>query len=234
MRLPFLLLPLALALPLGAQAFEGTMAMRVGAPDGTQMDVKYMIKGEKMGMTMIAPASTGPLAGAEIRMVIDQTAKTMTMLMPVPAAMAAMLPPDTKGIKLVNPIGGAEAGAGEGGAAVVFKKLGTSQTIAGLKCEDYESTSDGQTARSCFATNVGMFSYPSLGGGMGGRGRAAAAPGWAKGLATAPGFPLKVWSTDGTVAMEVTAIDRSAVPASAFDIPAGYMDLAGMMGGRRP
>lgn len=238
MRLPLRFLPLLLALPVGAQGFEGTMTMRVGAPDGTMMDVKYMIKGEKMGFTMIAPASAGPAAGAEIRMVMDPAAKTMTMLMPIPAAMAGagMFPPDAKGIKMVNPIGGGEAAGagGGGGAAVEFKKLGTSQTIAGLKCDDYESTADGQTTRTCFATNVGMFSYPSLGGGMGGRGRAAAAPAWSKGFSNAPGFPLKVWTTDGKVSMEVTTIDRGAVPAAAFEVPAGYIDLASMMGGRRP
>ncbi len=234
MRLPLRFLPLLLALPLGAQGFEGTMSMRVGAPDGTQMDVKYMIKGDKMGMTMTAPASTGPMAGAEIRMIIDQGAKTATMLMPAPAGMANMLPPDTKGIKMVTPIG-AEAASAGGAAAVTYKKLGTSQTIAGLKCDDYEATTDGETIRSCLASNVGMFNYPNLGGGMGGRGgRGAAAPAWSKGIGQAPGFPLKVWSTDNKVAMEVTAIDRAAVPASAFEVPAGYMDLGGMMGGRRP
>ena len=96
-----------------------------------------------------------------------------------------------------------------------YKKLGTSQTIAGLKCDDYEASADGQTTKICFAPNVGMFAYPNLGGGMNGRGRGAAAPGWAKGLPTAPGFPLKAWSADGKVSMEVTAIDRTAVPLSA-------------------
>lgn len=235
MRHSLRLLPLLLALPLGAQGFEGTMTMQVGAPDGTPMEVKYMIKGEKMGMTATAPASAGPLAGAEIRMIIDPSAKTVTMLMPAMAGMANLLPPDSKGIKMVNPIGGADAAGGAAaGPAVTYKKLGTSQTIAGLKCDDYESTADGETTRACFASNVGMFTYPSLGGGMGGRGRGAAAPAWSKGIGQAPGFPLKVWTTDGKVAMEVTAIDRSAVPASAFEVPAGYVDLGAMMGGRRP
>ncbi len=231
-----LLLPLVLTLPLGAQSFEGSMSMRVGAPDGTAMDVTYLIKGDKMGMTLTAPASSGPLAGNEIRMIIDQNAKTMTMLMPVPAGMGGggMLPPDTKGIKMVNPIGPEAARDGGGAPEATYKKLGTSQTIAGLKCDDYESTADGQTVRSCLASNIGMFSYPSLGGGMGGRARGAAAPAWSKGLGQAPGFPLKVWTADGTVSMEVTAIDRRAVRASAFEVPAGYVDLGAMMGGRRP
>ncbi|MBP9897852.1 MAG: DUF4412 domain-containing protein [Gemmatimonadales bacterium] len=234
MRLPLLLLPLALALPMGAQGFEGTMSMRVGAPDGTMMDVKYMIKGDKMGMTATAPASAGPLAGSEVRMIIDQSAKTMTMMMPLPAGMGnGMLPPDTKGLKMVNPIGSGTATEGSN-TPVEYKKLGTSQTIAGLKCDDYEASADGQTTKICFAPNVGMFAYPNLGGGMNGRGRGAAAPGWAKGLSTAPGFPLKVWSADGKVSMEVTAIDRTAVPLSAFEVPAGYVDLSAMMGGRRP
>lgn len=235
-----LLLPLALALPLGAQGFEGTMTMRIAAPDGTQMEARTMVKGSQMAMALTAPASAGPMAGAEIRMIVDRSAKTATMLMPIPAGMGGggFLPPDAKGIKIVNPIDGGEAASGAAAApAVEYKKLGTSQTIAGLKCDDYEFTSDGQTIRSCLAANVGMFYYPSLGGGMmggrGGRG-AAGAPAWSKGVGQAPGFPLKVWSTDNKVSMEVTAIDRAAVPASTFEVPAGYIDMAGMMGGRRP
>lgn len=46
-------------------------------------------------------------------------------------------------------------------------------------------------------------------------------------------FPLKVWSPEGKMAMEVTAIDKGSVPESMFTIPDGYVDMAAMMGGMR-
>lgn len=239
MRFPLLLLPIALALPLGAQTFEGTIAMRISAPEGA-MELKYLMKGDRMAMVMTAPASAGPIAGAEIRMITDPAAKTMTMLMPLPPGMAGggFLPPDTKGMKSVTPLDGAEVAAAGKVSSETIKKLGTSQTIAGMKCDDFEVTENGATTMMCLATGVGRFSYPSLGGGgMGGRGRGGAAPSpaWSKALGGHPGFPLKVWTpADGKVAMEVTSIDRGSVPASTFEIPAGYVDLGAMMGGRRP
>lgn len=241
MRFPLFLLPIVFALPLHAQSFEGTIAMRISAPEGA-MELKYLIKGDHIAMTLTAPASAGPIAGAEIRMITDPVAKTMTMLMPLPPGMGGggFLPPDTKGMKTVTPLDSTPHGAGavEGKRiAPDIKKLGTSQTIAGMKCDDFEVTENGATTMMCLATGVGHFSYPSLGGGgMGGRGRGGAAPSpaWSRALGGHPGFPLKVWTADGKVAMEVTSIHRGTVPGSTFEIPAGYVDLGVMMGGRRP
>jgi hypothetical protein len=233
MRMPSFLLPLALALPLGAQGFEGTLSMRIGAPDGTMMDAKYALTGDMMGVTMIAPASAGPLAGSEIRMIINNVAKTMTMLMPIPAGMGGgFLPPDAKGIKQVSSIASYDDPMTE--SSYQFKATGTSQVIAGLTCKDWQHTQDNVVTNVCLATGMGKFTYPSIGGGMGGRGRSSS-PAWTKLTGTQMGFPLKVWEGNGKVVMEVTAVDRAAVPISAFETPAGYVDLGGMMGGgRRP
>jgi len=235
MRITSLLLPLALALPLGAQGFEGTIAMKLSSPQG-EMDAKYQFKGDKMAMVMIAPASAGPMAGSEIRMIMDPAAKTMTTLLPVPAGMGGMLPPDAKGLKMVTPMDGNAAGQAATGPAPTITKLGTSQTIAGMKCDDFEMVQDNTKSRMCLATGMAKFAFPDMGGGMGGRGRGGnSTPAWAKALGSNPGFPLKVWEANGKVAMEVTSIDRGAIPASAFEVPAGYMDMGGMMGGgRRP
>lgn len=234
MRMPFFFLPLALALPLGAQHFEGTVSMRLSSPQG-DMDAKYQIKGDKMAMVMIAPASAGPMAGSEIRMIMDPAAKTMTTLLPVPAGMGGMLPPDAKGIKMVMPMDGNATGQSANTPTPTMTKLGTSQTIAGMKCDDFEMVQDNTKTRMCLATGMAKFTFPDIGGGMGGRGRGGnSTPAWAKALGSNPGFPLKVWEASGKVAMEVTAVDRGAVPASAFEVPAGYMDMSGMMGGRRP
>jgi hypothetical protein len=208
--------------------------MRISSPQG-EMDAKYQIKGEKTAMVMIAPASAGPMAGSEIRMIMDPAAKTMTMLMPVPAGMGGMLPADAKGIKMVTPLDGSATGQGETGPAPTITKLGTSQTIAGMKCDDFEVVYEKTKTMMCLATGMAKFTFPDMSGGMGGRGRGGnSSPAWAKALGSNPGFPLKVWEGSGKVAMEVTAIERGTVPAAAFETPAGYMDMGGMMGGRRP
>ncbi len=234
MRLP-LLLTIALALPLGAQGFEGTVAMKVIAPEGA-IDMKYAIKGDRMAMTMAMPASAGPMAGMEVRMLMDPAAKTITMLMPLPAGMGGggFLPADTKGIKTVTPIPEATDGAAEGSASL--KKSGTSQTVAGMKCDDYEVTDGSTTTKVCLATGLGKFNYPSLGGGFGGRGNRGggvnASPGWSKGLGNAPGFPLKVSDAAGNTVLEVTSLQKGPIGDDVFAVPAGYVDLQAMMGGR--
>lgn len=235
MRLP-LLLTVALALPIGAQGFEGTMTVKMVTPEGG-IDAKYTMKGDKMAMTMALPASTGPMAGMEARMLVDPATQSTTILMPLPAGMAGggFLPADTKGIKVVMQATEESGGATEGSATL--KKLGTSQTVAGMKCDDYEVTEGETTMKLCLATGLGKFSYPNLGGGMmggrGNRGRAAAsAPGWAKGLGKAPGFPLKISDAAGATMMEVTSVQKGPVSDEVFTVPAGYVDLQAMMGGR--
>jgi len=115
----------------------------------------------------------------------------------------------------------------------VVKALGTSQTIAGHKCNDFEITSTKEVTRVCLSTDMGTFTFPTMGGGFGGRGRGgASSPSWTHLLASHPGYPLKAWTPEGKVTFEVTKIEKGSVPAAMFEIPEGYMDLGGMMGGR--
>ena len=88
--------------------------------------------------------------------------------------------------------------------------------------------------RACIAQSLGHFLFPTTGGGMPGRGGGnGTSPAWTKAFGKNPGLPLKVWSTKGEVAMEVTSIEKGSVPASMFEIPDGYVDMASLFGGRR-
>jgi hypothetical protein len=160
---------------------------------------------------------------------------TATSLMPLPPGLSQMPAlANAKGLKTVIDLSKAKADAGAGSQSdehVEVKKLGTSEKIAGYDCDDYEITSSsGKTMRACIAQSLGHFLFPSIGGGMG-RG-SSPSPAWTKAFGTNPGFPLKVWSTTGDVAMEVTSIERGSVPASMFDIPEGYVDMKSLFGGR--
>jgi hypothetical protein len=224
---------LAAAAPLAAQ-FEGTVAMKVsGAGQNTgDITMKMLVKGDQQATLVTLPASAGPMGGMEMRMVYDPKTMTATSLIPLPPQLAqSPMFANAKGLKTVVDLAKAAANPNTAGESVDIKKLGTTEKIAGYECDDYEITSSkGDPMRACIAQSLGHFLFPSMGGGMG---RAAAqSPAWTKAFGTKPGFPLKVWSPTGGVAMEVTSVERGTVPAEMFEIPEGYMDMGAMMGRR--
>jgi hypothetical protein len=221
-----LLFPLLAAAPLTAQGFEGTVMVKPTA-DGT-MPTTWMIKGQRIAVDAAMPASAGPMAGTATHIIVDFGSQSVTVLVPLTPAMSgmmgAMLPPGTKGLKMATALPKGTAAAG------TAKKLGTSQTIASLKCDDYEGTStDGKVERVCMTHDLGEFAYP--GGGMGGRGGRGSGPGWVEVMRQVGGFPLKEWTPAGTVDFEVLSVQRGSIPASVFEVPEGYNTMGGM-GGR--
>jgi hypothetical protein len=217
------LVPLLLVGPLSAQGFEGTIAMRMTMTGNAEPITTTMyIKGAVMGMAMTLPSSAGPLAGQQARMVLNRNTMKMTTLLPAPPGVP--LPPGSKGMKMVTTI---PNDADDETTDMTVKKLGTSQTIAGLKCDDYQTTSGDDVMNMCMTEQLGRFTLPTAGMGR-------SAPAWAHAFGDRPVFPLKVWSTtDGKgVAMEVTSVTRGAVPAEMIDdSAAGYVDMSAMMGG---
>jgi hypothetical protein len=113
------------------------------------------------------------------------------------------------------------------GPEPVVKPLGTSETIAGYKCEDFAVTQGSNTTNLCLTHDLGTFTFPASA--TGGR---SGAPSWSRAFAGKPGFPLKVWTPDGKIALLVTSVQKGNVPDDAFAIPDGYMDMgSGGMGG---
>lgn len=218
------LLPLAFVVPLGAQGFEGTVVMRMTpGSDPNPVMTTMQIKGSMVAMTVTLPASAGPAAGVEAHMIFDQTSQKMTMLMPMPPGVPGM--DGAKGMKIVSDRSKARANANESGTTI--KKLGTSQTVAGYQCDDYQTTSaNGETVNLCVTDKIGRFTMPSN--------PRTRAPAWTHAFGDKPVFPLKVWKSGDTKSflLEVTSIQRGAVPADAFNTsPEGYRDMSAMMGG---
>lgn len=212
------LLPILAAAPLAAQAFEGVVTLKMPTGGTRVGDAKYIIKGDKMVTVMTMGAGTGPMAGKEMRVITDRTTMMGTML--IPMEMAGM-----KGIKVVVDLKATAAKADRTG---VITSLGTTESIAGYKCENM-TISDGKTTTTiCMSNQLGTFTFPSSGG-MGG---GSATPGWATAMANHPGFPLRVTGSDGKVILEVTAVHPGRVSAEEFVIPEGYSSMPGM-GGRR-
>ena len=214
------LLSLVVAIPLSAQ-FEGTVVMNVpSSKDVTEMT--YYLKGEQLAAAI--PMTSGRMAGQTMRMIWDLPGHKMTML--VPMAMG-----NAKGIKSVIDMNTETTGKEN---SIEIKPLGTSQTIAGYKCADYQIVENGKsTERLCVTNELGFFAYAAAGG----MGRAASAPAWVKAFGNKPMFPLKVTNAEGKVVMEAKSVSRGPVSNDAFAIPDGYMDMSGMgnmMGGRGP
>jgi hypothetical protein len=222
------------AAPLSAQ-FEGTVtarAMNLNAA-GEAMTMKMFIKGAKQATVITMPASAGPMAGLEMRMIIDAQSNTSTTLMPIPPMMQQMpAAANAKGIK--NVIDLANVGREERGSKddAQVKKLGTRERIAGVDCDDYEITSsNGKSMRACVTESLGRFFLPQTSNPMGRRGGGSSSPAWARAFGGRPWFPLKVWDND-KIDLEVTAVERGSVPASLFEIPDGYVDFATLFRGR--
>jgi len=227
------LLPLAAAAPLAAQ-FEGTVHMKMSgnSANADGMTMRVAIKGDQQVTIMTLPATAGPMAGQEVRAIMDPKAQTVTTLMPMPAGMGAMAGmPDAKGMKMIVDLSKVRGDAANSKADI--KKLGTTQKIAGLSCDDYQITDEnGKSVKACITSSLGRFVLADMSGGMGRRGGGGGQPAWAKAFGDRPAFPLKVWSDDGNTNMEVTSVDRAPVPASLFEIPDGYVDMSAMMRGR--
>lgn len=230
------LLPLLLlAAPLAAQEWQGSVTMTMVSPDmgGEPVTMVMHRRGNMVANVITMPPSAGPVAGQEMRMILDDAAKTMTLLAPLPPG--AMIPPamtggkPARGMKVVTELGTEpqDAKATEGSV----KALGSSQTIAGTRCDDYEVTADGETMRLCLASGLGNFSFASASPrGMG----SAQVPGWARAIIGK--FPLQVRDKAGTFTLTATKITPGAPAAALFEVPEGYADVSAMMGGmgRRP
>jgi len=213
--------------PMSAQAFEGVISTKL-SPESDVVEANMSVKGPMMATTVTMPS--GPMAGQEARMIMNNSTGKMTMLLQLPAGMGNI--PGMaggKGIKMVIDVK-AEAAkyANEPGE---LKKLATTQKIAGHSCDDYELVTKGKKSTfMCVTDDLGAFSLPSMGGGRN------SPSDWSRILQAKSLFPLKVWTSPDKALFEVTAIQRKSIPASTFVIPEGYNDMSGMMGGmgRRP
>ena len=227
-----------LALPMlagraAAQGFEGTITMSLAtivADRPMDASIKTATRGDRTVTTLVMGATAGPMAGTELKTITDRKAKTLTTMTAMPPGMPPSMTGggNTKGFVKVEPLSNTANMGGMGtDTHPVIRKLGTSQTIAGLRCDDYEITEQKATPiRACVTTALGAFVFPMSGrGAMGGPG--ASSQGWDAGFGDKPGFPLKVWGGDGKVTLQVTAIDKTPVSESAFAIPEGYVTKPG-------
>lgn len=145
---------LAPAALLSQEQFQGEIVYALSM-QGREGKARYMAKGNKVRQEMQFP---GMPAGMYVLIDMD-TRKAQTVMGPM---------------YMEVDLGEMEAAmAGETDKTPPLAKLGTSQTIAGHKCEDYRF---GTEMEACIATGMGWYLSPPSGG-MG-RQRTASGPDW--------------------------------------------------------
>jgi hypothetical protein len=215
--LPTLTVALLGAPGVSAQAaFEGVITYRMSM-EGHDATMRYMAKGTNLRQEMEMPGMPGPMF-----ILLDlehQVARTvmpsMGMYMEMDLAKAQeMLPPEARA-KAESP--------------PPLVKLGTSDVVAGVHCENYRI---GEDMEACIATGLGWFmNAPQRGMGRG------TTP-------TGPNFrayekefkdgalPLRMRylrNAKWELLMEATAVEKKSLDASLFELPAGLRKM-GMPG----
>jgi len=204
-----------LAPPAIAQrAFEGAVTYRMTS-DGRSAEATFMSKGTRTRMEMASPGMPGTMV-----VLMDNTTMMMQVVM---QSMGMYLEMDMKKMAESAPSGGAANTAS-------IEKTGTSDEIAGIKCDNYRMKSgDGPETEACIATGMGYF-MGGMENPMGGRGRASAGPNWA---ALARDFkdgmlPLRTrMMRNGTwvTIMEAVSVVSKALEDSLFRLPEGLRKM---------
>lgn len=188
-----------------AQDFEGVITMRMpgmqrqGAPPES---VEYWSRAGNVRMNMSSPAGSLVilgLAGEQKVYVIVESQKSYMEVTPSDAAAAAP-------------------------TAATVARTGRKELIAGTECEHVivEATGANGVTKTdiCLTRALGPFVNPmtTVAG-------ARLSP-WQRQLIADGGFPLKVTLNDGSVALEVTKIERKRVSDALFRIPTDFNKMA--------
>ncbi len=200
--LPLLFAIFAIAAPLSAQSFEGTVTMNIVDNNGTPHAISYMLKGGKMRFE--------PGTGGQISVIVDPAAQRMIVIM------------NAQKMYMERDFGAAVATAQQqaAGKNLTVVRTGKMETIAGYKCEHVTVTDDdGSSVDSCVSSELGGFRMPAASNPMAPQREA----GWMAQLGKT-NFPLRVQKGGKTI-MEVTAIDKKPLDAALFSAPEGFQSF---------
>jgi Domain of unknown function (DUF4412) len=209
MRLIVLGATVVLGMTLTQGSFEGIVTYQMTPQTGRPMTFNYVVKGNKV---LFQPLDSTSTPGQFPAMIIDQDAKTRSMIMPsrkmfITSPMTDNLP--------------AQMDSTMRNAKIV--KVG-SETVAGVPCDDY-TTSGGAAKDSvtvCVAHGMGTFAMFSLGG----MSYLTQLEQHVQGLSSAASggfFPLK-WTGQNST-MVATKVERKTIDAAVFAPPPGYTQM---------
>jgi hypothetical protein len=207
------------ALP-AQRAFEGTVTYRMTA-QGTSMTMTQMTKGSKVRTEMEMPGMPGPMY-----VLMDMDTEVMQTVMP---SMGMYMEMSLK--QIADQVAMTPEMRESMNQTPEIERLGTSDEIAGIPCQNYRFTQGGQEMEGCIATGMGFF-MGGAGGGPPGQGGPLGGMGvdFSKLMAEFKDgmMPLRMrLKQDGTwsTVMEATAVERKSLDASLFVLPSGLRKM---------
>ena len=184
-----------------AQPFEGVVNLRMSGRSGSPpMDAEYLSRNGNARVNIPSSVGTMSILG------IATESKTYMLM-------------ESQRVYREMPSGDAATASSAAGEMKVTK-TGRHETIAGLSCEhvilESSGTSNLHKIDMCVTRGLGPFVMPTTAGGV---------SDWQRQVSKDGGFPLKVTLGDGTVALEVTKIEKKRVSDELFRIPADYTKM---------
>lgn len=193
------------------KSFEGTVTFEARGGPQEKTTLVYSIKGPRVRMD---PQD----AAAEMFMVMDMNAKTMTMVMPGENMYMEFPIPDDEGKEGAAP-------------SVTPVNTGRTDVVAGRKCEIWTMKEKGEEFEMCVARDMGTF----MGGGS--PMTRAASPAWQRELRKGGFFPLRVIQKGGSgdhAVLVATKVEEKSLDEGMFKPPAGAKKMAMPPGMGRP
>jgi hypothetical protein len=204
-------------------------------PGGQNVPISLLIKGSKVRFEVpeqLAKSSPGNPFGDKAYVILDSPDKKL-FIVSDPKKEAIVLDLNTSG-QTIGALGGGPPhgpGAPPPGPATKVTKTGKYDTVAGYKCENWDIASDHREGTVCVADEgASWLSIPMTG--------IPTEHAWMLDLADGKHFPLRFvgYQKDGTTEearVEVSKIDKKALPDTSFQVPAGYkqVDLEKMFQG---
>jgi hypothetical protein len=214
--------------------FEGEIdgTVKEAKPNAQPMPISLFVKGDKFRIDLpeqLARNSGSPM-GAPSYVVVDSGQKKLYMVLD--AAKQVMFLDLNKAQDMMKSFGGRPGPAGHGDAGPPkVTKTGRFETVAGYRCEDWDVATEHRESTVCVANEGGSwFSIPF--------GSPSPETSWMAELLDGKHFPLRAiqYDKDGTTEtsrLEVTKIEKKALPDDEFQFPAGYaqVDLGKMLQG---
>jgi hypothetical protein len=233
----------------GLIGFEGEIDLKFkGKASPTPVTANLLVKNDLVRFDLPPDLLSSPeaqrfIGGGKVYTVLKATEKQVTVIMDA-KRQAVVFNLDGLGdrVKAMRPPTAPPAGGGAPDMPSAdppkVTKTGKRDTVAGFSCEEWDiKNADKSRARMCVADKgASFFQLPITG--------IPAEHAWALELVDGKHFPVRAvaFDKDGSESgrIEVTKLDKHAVDASQFEVPAGYKTmtfdemLQGMGGGGMP
>ena len=204
----------------GQAVFEGTVSYQLTA-EGMTMNMTQMTKGSKVRTEMEIPGMPGPMF-----ILMDMEEQVVRTVMP---GMGMYMEINVK--EMVDQVPMTPEMRQNAAKTPDIERLGTSDQIAGISCQNYRITQGSQQIDACIATGMGVF----MGGASGGPpGRGGPLDGLGVDLSAFMEefkdgmMPLRIRiNQEGTwtTVLEATAVERKRLDDSLFVVPAGLRKM---------